>query len=435
MEVSQTPRQSQLTVLYAPDLKQTAYRVPRAAADLTSRFNAENLSWPGQGLEFREILSCDNQSLVAEVLTRMTGTLVLDFLATSRELGWIFALAYGSASSASSISANNAVWTLTITATGGTYQIEYDGRLTAPLAYSADAAAIDAAIEAVLGTGTITTGGTGPWTLTGAGSLASTDLAPFRLVTAGLTGGSATIVETTPGGPQRYSYTITLASSYQPPPISLIFAYSSLTTGYMASDVVLNSFTLTAEDTGLYRVVANFTHSGPLVEQTGLTIPACATPDTLETRRGKLLLGAVDATPDLAAAAYAFSNDLQIDDAYTLASPFSQRMERADRRTHGLNFEINQTHNDDVWDLCVANGLRGTEVDLAWRIGSGANGGTFSAAQSIIQFQDTQQQFAGPANRARIPVIAKATARTAASTRPASITVITTWADGYLATS
>lgn len=435
MNVSNTPRQSQLTVLYNPKLKQTGYRVPRAAGDLTYRFNAESLTFPEQGMEFTEILSCDNQSLVAEILRRMTGTLSLNFLATSRELGWVFSWAYGSAGAPGSIAANAAVWTLTVTATGGTYQIEYDGKLTAPLAYNADAAAIDAALEAKLGTGTITTSGTGPWTLTGAGSLATTDLAPFRLVTAGLTGGSATIVETTPGGPQRYSYAITLASSYQPPPISLIFAYSNGTTGYMATDVVLNSFTITAEDSGFYRVQINATHAGPLDEQTGLTIPACATPDTIETRRGKLLLGSVNASEDLAAANYAFSNDLQIDDAYTLSSPFAQRMERADRRTHGITFEINQTFNDDVWDLCIANGSRGTEVDLAWRIGSGSNGGTLSAAQAIVQFANTQQQFAGPASRARIPVIAKATARTAASTRPASITVITTWADGYLATS
>lgn len=435
MNVSQTPRQSQLTVLYAPDLVQTAYRVPRAAGDLTTRFNAENLQWPKQKMTFREVLACDNQAIVAEELQRMEGELTLEFLATARELGWVFAWGYGSAGAPGSIAANAAVWTLTVTATGGTYQIEYDGRLTAPLAYNANAAAIDAALEAKLGTGTITVGGTGPWTLTGAGSLATTDLAPFRLVTAGLTGGSATIVETTPGGPQRYSYAITLASGYQPPPISLIFAFTDGTTGYMASDCVLSSFTVTEEDSGFYRVTLTASHAGPLDECTGLTIPACSTPDALETRRGKLLFGSVDATNDRVLASYTFTQGLQTDDAFTIASPFAQRMERQDLRGHDWKAEINQTLNDDVWDLVVADGCRGTEVDLSWRIGSGSNGGTFSAAQSKLRFVDTQQQFGGPANRARIPVIARPYARTPASTRPASITVITTWADGYLATS
>lgn len=62
------------------------------------------------------------------------------------------------------------VWTLTITGSpsGGTYTILVNGFATAPIAYNANAAAIDAAIDALVGvTGaTVTVTGTGPWTLT-----------------------------------------------------------------------------------------------------------------------------------------------------------------------------------------------------------------------------------------------------------------------------
>lgn len=435
-EVSNAPRQGALTILFNPELKQTAFRVPRATSDLTSRFNAENLVWPQYNVSYREVLSCDNQSLVSQIVSRVQGEFVLDFLATSRELGWVFSWAYGAAGAPGAISANSAVWTLTIGAASGTYQIEIDGKVTEPIAFDALAAAIDAALEAKLGAGTITMGGTGPWTITGAGSLANTDLPPFRLLTAGLSGGTAsTLVLTTPGGPARNSYAITLASGYQPPPLTLVFAYSTGTTGYRVSDAVLSSFTVTAEDSGLYRIQVTATHSGMLDYVTGLTIPACATPDTLETRRGKLLLGAIDATSKMATGTYTFGNDPQTDDAYTLDSPYAQRMERADRRTHAIAHEINEGVGDPVHALLTAAYPSPVEVDYSWQIGSASNGGTISAAQCDLKFAGTHQSFGGSTPRARVPITGDPKARTAASTRPVSITVVTTYADGYLATS
>lgn len=435
-EVSTAPRQGALTILFNPELKQTAFGVPRATADLTSRFNAENLVWPQYGVTYRDVLSCDNQSLVAKIASRVQGDLTLDFLATSRELGWVFAWAFGSAGAPGSIAPNAAVWTLTIGATSGTYQIEQDGKVTEPIAFDALAAAIDTALEAKLGAGTITMGGTGPWTITGAGSLATTDFAPLRLRTAGLSGGTASsLVLTTPGGPQRYSYAITLASGYQPPPLTFVFAYSTDTTGFRVSDAVLSSFTVTAEDSGLYRIQVTASHSGALDQVTGLTIPACATGDTIETRRGKLLLGAIDATSKMATGSYTFSNDPQVEDAYTLDSLFAQRMERADQRKHTIAHEINEGTGEAVHALLAAGYPAAVEVDYSWRLGSASNGGTLSAAQTLLMYAGTHQGFGGGTPRARVPITGEPTARTAASTRPVSITVVTTYADGYLATS
>lgn len=61
-------------------------------------------------------------------------------------------------------------WTLTIggSPTGGSYAIQINGAWTAPIAYNANAAAIDAAIDALVGVTGVTSSvtGTGPFTIT-----------------------------------------------------------------------------------------------------------------------------------------------------------------------------------------------------------------------------------------------------------------------------
>lgn len=62
--------------------------------------------------------------------------------------------------------ATNGVWTLTITATGGTYTLQLEGYdATADIAFGANAAAIKAALELVLGTGNVNVTGTGPFVI------------------------------------------------------------------------------------------------------------------------------------------------------------------------------------------------------------------------------------------------------------------------------
>lgn len=93
--------------------------------------------------------------------------------------------------------------TLTITASGGTYQLDIGGELTPTIAYNAIQAtiqtAVNAALAAIPGAGTITVGGTGPFTFTYGGSWANTNVPAIEPVVVGLTGGGATVVRTTSG--------------------------------------------------------------------------------------------------------------------------------------------------------------------------------------------------------------------------------------------
>lgn len=99
------------------------------------------------------------------------------------------------------------VQTMTIsgTPTGGTYTLEFDGQETGALAFDANAAAIQAALEALstIGSGNVTVTGTGPYVITFAGELAGFNVVTIVADDALLTGGTdpaVAIVVTQPGG-------------------------------------------------------------------------------------------------------------------------------------------------------------------------------------------------------------------------------------------
>lgn len=101
----------------------------------------------------------------------------------------------------------NEVQTLTIAGspTGGTYRLRYKGKETTDLAYNAAAAAIQSALQALttVGSGNLLVSGSGPYTITAAGTLAGQELELIQVVRAAFTGGttpSASVAKTTRGG-------------------------------------------------------------------------------------------------------------------------------------------------------------------------------------------------------------------------------------------
>lgn len=105
--------------------------------------------------------------------------------------------------------AQNEIQTLALNGSpsGGTCEIIFDGQATSAIAYNANAATIQAALEALsnIGSGNVSCSG-GPWpgslvTCEFTGSLAATALPEMTIDVSGLTGGSisAGVTETTPG--------------------------------------------------------------------------------------------------------------------------------------------------------------------------------------------------------------------------------------------
>lgn len=110
------------------------------------------------------------------------------------------------------VSAVNEVQTLTITGTptGGNFTLTFDGQTTGNIAYNANAAAVQSALEALsnIAVGDVTCGGGAlpgtPVTITFTGRLAARRLPEITANSAGLTGGTtptATIATTTDGSP------------------------------------------------------------------------------------------------------------------------------------------------------------------------------------------------------------------------------------------
>lgn len=108
----------------------------------------------------------------------------------------------------SGVGGTNEVQTETVTATGGTRTLTVVNPTTgvsgttAAIAYNANAAAIQAALEALanVGVADIVVTGTGPYVYTATGAdFAGKDMAPIVVGAGSLTGGSSTIAQTTGG--------------------------------------------------------------------------------------------------------------------------------------------------------------------------------------------------------------------------------------------
>lgn len=101
---------------------------------------------------------------------------------------------------AAGTAARNEVQTLTVTATGGTATLTLTGFGTTPaLAYNANAAALQTAVDNLIGSGNCTVAGTGPFTFTFANEFGSRDVELLTVNGTALTGGSWAMAETTKG--------------------------------------------------------------------------------------------------------------------------------------------------------------------------------------------------------------------------------------------
>jgi len=110
----------------------------------------------------------------------------------------------------------NEVQTVTVTGapTGGTFTLTYSGQTTAGIAFNANAAAVQSALEALsnIAPGDVAVTGTGPYTVTFEGTLADTDVAQMTASGASLTGGttpSVTVTTGTAGVAQTPNITVT----------------------------------------------------------------------------------------------------------------------------------------------------------------------------------------------------------------------------------
>jgi trimeric autotransporter adhesin len=138
------------------------------------------------------IIALWNASIVPEFaeITASAGTNAGAILLTSDEDGKPFIVSTKIGSGTNEIQ----VITLGGSPTGGTFTLTYSGQTTGNIAYNADAATVDAALEALsnIGAGDVGVTGSagGPWTVEFTGALAATDVALLTASSANLVGTS-----------------------------------------------------------------------------------------------------------------------------------------------------------------------------------------------------------------------------------------------------
>ncbi len=144
-----------------------------------------------------EVVSAWNASTIPEV-AEMTATAVLDDDSNLTGVMTLTATIAGKpfAVTVSIGSGNNEIQVIALggtAATGGTFTLSYNGQTTGAIAYNADAATVDTALEALsnIGVGDVTVTGSagGPWTVEFTGTLSGTNVALMTIDVSNLTGG------------------------------------------------------------------------------------------------------------------------------------------------------------------------------------------------------------------------------------------------------
>jgi hypothetical protein len=430
-------QQSRLTFATALGNAQEVVTFPLAASLMESgageAIALENKTFATADPVIQDIVNCDGTALADRVIREWSGAWQMEFFATSRWLGWIFALAYGDASAASVVAASSAVFTETITATGGTKFYYVEGKKTAEVAFDAAAAVVQTAVDNAVGAGRwVVAGVGGSRTFTADGALDNTDLDPIGVQTAKLTGGSSSIAHTTGGGPARSGYTIAQDGADQPPSTSGVLGFPGVLAVRLA-DLTVDTLAVVREDTGLYRVRVGWRWSGLFEILSGFTFPACATAASLKTKRGGISLATVDHTRDLRALEYSFSNRLQ--PIYADVSPEPQAMVRQFplQNTWTAEFEEDTSLSTSVRALVLANGQEGTKaVDMDVRVGSLGDGGVLASPESYLHLNSSIVAFGGTPSRARTPVAIDSLNSDSGAGKPVSLELVTDYADGYL---
>lgn len=110
---------------------------------------------------------------------------------------------------------NSMVWTVTVDATSGNFTLTFEGQTTASIAEDADAATVQAALEALsnvaAGELVVTGSAGGPWTITAAGTHANTDGLVLTVADVDLMGGTGESIATVEDGLSTWQLTFTPA--------------------------------------------------------------------------------------------------------------------------------------------------------------------------------------------------------------------------------
>lgn len=520
-----TRRASQLTIGYSSVWKrQSAWDVPLGNADVDRAFPATSRNYLDTDETVEDVYDCTNEDFLFEIVTAQFARLNIDFDVDPDVLAGVAAFAYGVAAAPTGgsnevqtetitatggtrrlsvqVGANaqtttdipfnagasdiqtalevlsnvapsdiivseagnvNEVQTETVTATGGTRTLTFKGQTTTALAFDALAATIQTALEALSNVepGDITVAGTGPYTYTFGGQYANSDVPLIVVGTGSLTGGTSSIVETTPGAVGTRVYTFS-GTNFQKqdvaaiaintfgltggsstiaettPGVGLTHAISRLTgytlplmtfyIGFRGSDkqplifknVVVDQFRVRSASREKVTCSVQLIGSADLQYAVGYTMPDCT--DILPLRFGDCFVsvGGTDYVASNAAREfeYYFQND--VTPKFDGSGIYSTRHERADKRPSGMNLFLLGEPGDTLYNLAKAR----TTLPVYIQCGPAGRHIKFNAPQAIVKLAPTSIRFGQDPPESEMAIVARPKKVSGDATTPTTVEAV-----------
>lgn len=417
-----TRRASQLAIGYSPVWKkQSAWDVPLANGDLTRAFPATSRNYLDLDETLEDVDDCTGEDLLFEQLLGRFARLNIDFDCDPDILAGIAAFAYGVA--AAPTGGTDEVQTETVTATGGTrtltVQTGANSQTTAPLAFDADAATIQAALEALsnVAANDIIVTGTGPFVYTFSGTpVEKQDVNLIAVNTFSLTGGTSSFAVTTPG--VGLLHAITRLAGYTLPLMTLHVGFrGSSVQPVIFKNVVVNSFRVRSASREKVTVQVELIGSGDLDFATGYTMPDCQ--DLLPIRFGdcKATIAGTDyiASNLMREFEYYFQND--VTPKFDGAGIDSTRHERADKRPSQYSFFILGEPGDSV-DMLAK--LRAS-FPVALQLGPDGRNVTCTSPQTLVKLATSPIRFGGDPPESELAIVGRPRKVSGDATTPTTI--------------
>ena len=429
-------RASQLTIGYSSAWKkQSAWDTPLANSDIDRAFPATSRNYVETEETTEEIFDCTGEDYLFEIVTGATARLTIDFDVDPELVAGMDAFAKGVAMSPTG--GTNEVQAETITATSGTRTLTVqkgaNAQTTTPIAYNANAAAIQAALEALsnVDVNDIVVSGTGPFTYTFSGTnYQKQDVNLITVNTFNLAGGTSTFNVSTPG--VGLLHDIRRLVAYTLPLMTLYIGFrGSSNQPVIFKNIVVNSIRVRAASREKVTCTVELIGSADLQTATGYTMPPCT--DIVPIRFGdcKMSIGGTDF---IAAALgrefeYFYQNDVV--PKFDGAGIYATRHERADKRPSGLNMFVLGEPGDSIYNVALAKAT----LDCFVQCGPDGRMIKFEAPQGLVKLTPQRIRFGGDPPESEVGIVVRPKKVTGDSTTPWITTARTSQATAYLASA
>lgn len=399
-----TFKNRKLFLAYSPIFKkQSAWDMPLANADISSRHPQDTPTFPVNQFTREETRDCNGEYVIFEEITSRLKRLQFGFYPNGQiAAGWL-ALAMGAAASPTGAAANE-IQTITSTATGGTFKVTFtfEGVTdSVDIPYNATASAIEGYLQTLrsIRAGNVTCAGT-----LGAGvactfgnALGNASLPEMTIDNTNATGGTASVAQTTAGN--NYLHAITRSSSDQPPQTSIIYGFEGDTTNPVkGKNVVVNSWKVSGTVRGKVLCEIDLLFSGEVDEALAYTVPDCVNFQPIKAADVRLDINGTYYTQNLREFSYEYSNNILTgDDPFPFDGIDAVRLERGDR-TSSFMFQIFGSRGDALYTLVDSEAVE----DVTLHVGGPGNRVSVYAPSTKLKFADAGIIFSGEANRSAL---------------------------------